>query len=117
VLIPPSRLHKISNPWTHTARVVAVTSPASMEAATRPHDESLQSLDELLARLDGPLDNVAAIQTIIKLFDIGGRLTDQIERCVGLDNDTGVDAVMSLQKRLMTAVVEVTRRYRGDACE
>lgn len=110
VLVPRRRRHKIANPAERTARLISVSSrlkAAEKEASA----ESLESLDATLNGLPAELERVQAIQAIIGLFDIGGRLTEQIERCVGLDNKLGLEALIALQKRLMGAVVQITERY------
>ena len=58
------------------------------------------------------LDRVTAIQQIVALFDIGGKLSEQIEQAFGLDNEEGVEALSKVEQRIMDTVVEITRRYK-----
>ena len=58
------------------------------------------------------MNEAAAIQKIVELFDVGGRLSEQIEQALGLDNDDGVGALSTIERKIMKAVVEIAERYR-----
>lgn len=74
--------------------------------------ETIGHLDKAISELPKDMDRVAAIKGIVALFDIAGRLSEQIENAFGLDNDEGVEALTRVEKRIMDAVVEITRRYQ-----
>jgi hypothetical protein len=59
------------------------------------------------------LSEAEAIQTIVRLFDIGGHLSEQIEEALGLDNEVGVNALTQIEKKLMEAIVSIADLYRG----
>jgi mannose-6-phosphate isomerase-like protein (cupin superfamily) len=110
ILIPARRWRKIANPSKNITRLISFASLGEQEEQGEP--ESLETLAGVIEEMPEKIQEVDAIQTIIKLFSIGGQLTDQIERCVGLNNNTGLDALIALQKRLMKAVVKITDRYK-----
>jgi quercetin dioxygenase-like cupin family protein len=74
--------------------------------------ETVKNLDLLIEEMPRVVDRVTAIQQIVQLFDIGGRLSEQIEEAFGLDNDEGVAALSRVETRIMDAVIEITRRYK-----
>ncbi|MDF1665390.1 MAG: cupin domain-containing protein [Planctomycetota bacterium] len=113
ILIPAQKWRKITNPSKSTTRLISFASSPQIDN-DHPDEEpkSLENLDTLLNSLPETVQEIDAIQSIIKLFDIGGQLTEQIERCVGLNNDTGLQALIALQKRLMKAVLNITNRYK-----
>ena len=41
-------------------------------------------------------------------------LSEQIEQAIGLDTDTGVDALASIEQKVMNAVVLISRGYESD---
>ena len=113
ILIPAKKWRKISNKSQSTTRLISfASSPQATHESNQEAPQSLQTLDSLLLSLPQEIKAIDAIQTIIKLFDIGGQLTDQIERCIGLNNNTGLEALIALQKRLMQAVVDITDKYQ-----
>ncbi len=87
----------------------AIITPAQAEEEART---SMRTIEQLVADLPPDVDEARAIKTIVELFDIGGALSEKIESSVGLDNPTGVDALVQVERRIMLAVVEITSRYR-----
>jgi len=75
--------------------------------------ETSRTIDEIVESLPASLSEAEAIQTVVRLFDIGGRLTEQIEEALGLDNEEGVHALERIEKKLMGAIVTIADRYRG----
>lgn len=114
ILIPAQKWRKITNTSSSTTRLISFASSLqNNQDESEQEPNSLQTLDSVLQELPTQIKEIDAIQTIIKLFDIGGQLTQQIERCVGLNNDTGLEALIALQKRLMKAVVNITNKYQA----
>ena len=66
----------------------------------------------MLGDLPSDVDEAVAIQTIVELFDIGGQLSEQIEKGVGLDNAEGVRALTEIERKIMLAVVRIAGRYQ-----
>src|SRR5579872_7435640 len=113
VLVPARVSHRIANPSDRHLRAITVESrfePVEEEKA--PPRESAATLDRLMEDLPGDMNEAAAIQKIVELFDVGGRLSEQIEQALGLDNDDGVGALSTIERKIMKAVVEIAERYR-----
>ena len=85
--------------------------PAAAEGSENA-GETIGRLESTIKALPSEMDQVAAIKSIVGLFDIAGRLSEQIEKAFGLDNEEGVQALGRVEKRVMDAVVEITRRYQ-----
>jgi mannose-6-phosphate isomerase-like protein (cupin superfamily) len=129
-LVPPRTDHVIKNLSDSLVRAVTVESRFDLgvgEALEAPSVEvsaeaiaaseasaraSAQTIEELMQRLPGRLDEARAIQTILSLFDIGGNLSEEIEQAIGLDNAQGLEALTAVELRIMEAVVEISGRYR-----
>lgn len=73
--------------------------------------EGLTALEQMILDMPESMDRVAAIQKIVVLFDMAGQLSERIEQIYGLDNERGVQALSRIERRVMDAVVEITRRY------
>ena len=59
------------------------------------------------------LSESEALQLIIRLFDMAGHLSEQIESAIGLENQTGYEALQNLEKRVMSAVVTISQNYEN----
>lgn len=117
ILVPPRTNHVIANRSDTLLRAITVESRIdsgeAVEApAAEPSRESAATIDRILEELPEDVDEATAIQRIVELFDVGGKLSEQIEQALGLDNDDGVEALGTIEKKIMKAVVEITRRYR-----
>ena len=115
VLVPPRTSHMIANRSDRVLRAITVESRFDLsesEAAPEPPRESVAAIDRIMDELPEGVDEAVAIQKIVELFDVGGRLSEQIEKALGLDNDDGVGALATIEKKIMRAVVEITERYR-----
>ena len=112
VHVPPATSHLIANPSSKRLRCLLVESSVVPD----PEDEPLErrtvgDIDTVMGQMPRDVDEASAIQAIVKLFDIGGAISDQIETAFGLDNQEGVEALTRIEKKIMRAVVEITRRY------
>ena len=113
VLVPPRVSHMIANRSDRVLRAITVESLFDLgPAEEEPPRESAASIDRILEDLPTDVDEALAIQKIVALFDVGGRLSEQIEKALGLDNDDGVGALSTIEKKIMLAVVEITKRYK-----
>lgn len=90
----------------------AVEPVAEGEAPRPPVRETVGSLEKMIREMPSEMDQVSAIKQIVALFDVAGRLSEQIEEAFGLDNEEGVAALSRIEKKIMDAVVEITRRYQ-----
>src|SRR5580698_9773824 len=112
VLVPPRVSHMIANRSDRVLRAITVESHFDLvEEETVPR-ESAATIDRVMQDLPGDVNEALAIQKIVELFDVGGRLSEQIEKALGLDNDDGVDALSTIERKIMKAVVEIAERYR-----
>jgi mannose-6-phosphate isomerase-like protein (cupin superfamily) len=114
--IPRLTSHWVENNSRGLLRCLAIEGPASAPAEAEAGSESKETVGHLEKAIqelpkDKEMDRVQAIKSIVALFDIAGRLSEQIESAFGLDNEEGVEALGRIEKRIMDAVVEITRRY------
>jgi len=120
--IPKLTCHWVENNSRGLLRCLTIEGPAAPRApqgsssadeeGAEPQKETVGSLEKKIATLPQTMDRVEAIKHIVALFDIAGRLSEQIEQAFGLDNEEGLDALGRIEKRIMDAVVEITRRYQ-----
>jgi mannose-6-phosphate isomerase-like protein (cupin superfamily) len=112
--VPRLNTHWVENTSRGLLRCLAIESPVAPAAGEDAADEkeTVGSLEKAIHELPKEMDQVAAIKNIVALFDIAGRLSEQIERAFGLDNEEGVEALGRIEKRIMDAVVEITKRYQ-----
>jgi mannose-6-phosphate isomerase-like protein (cupin superfamily) len=130
VLVPPRTNHIIANRSDRLLRAITVESRfdlgeesevgyladiADAQAtvqATEAAKRVSRTIDGLIEELPTDVDEAVAIQTIVELFDIGGQLSEQIEKGVGLDNAEGVRALTEIERKIMLAVVRIAARYQ-----
>jgi mannose-6-phosphate isomerase-like protein (cupin superfamily) len=115
VLVPPRTSHMIANRSDRVLRAITVESRFDLgegDGSAELPRESAATIDRILEELPDDVDEALAIQKIVELFDVGGRLSEQIEKALGLDNDDGVGALSTIEKKIMKAVVAITERYR-----
>ncbi len=123
VLVPPRTDHFIANRSGQLLQALQVESrlptPAAPGEVVEPivpeeaARKTVQTIEQLISGLPKDVDEAVAIRTIVELFDIGGGLTERIEKALGLDNQDGVNALGQVEQRIMQAVVEITARYRN----
>lgn len=111
--VPPATTHRIENNCSKRLRCLLVGTEVSPE---QPEEEPLEKktvgeLDQMIEAIPRAVGEVDAIQSIVKIFDIGGSLSEQIENAFGLDSAEAVEALSRIEKRIMRAVVEISRRY------
>jgi mannose-6-phosphate isomerase-like protein (cupin superfamily) len=129
-LVPPRTNHVIANRSDRLLRAITVESRFDLGddsdvggiADVSDAQATIQATDAckraertiagLIEELPVDVDEAVAIQTIVELFDIGGRLSEQIENGVGLDNVEGVRALGEVERKIMLAVVQIAGRYQ-----
>ncbi|MFQ5655200.1 MAG: cupin domain-containing protein, partial [Planctomycetota bacterium] len=74
---------------------------------------SERDLDSLIEGIPKKLDETESLQLIIRLFDLAGYLSEQIEEAIGLESETGYQAMQQIERRVMEAVVHISRTYEG----
>lgn len=131
LVVPKLTSHWLANPSSPLLRCLTVEAvkptgaegaveaaePASAEAEEPVDPEAaipgtIEVLEAQIGSLPKMLDQVAAIQHIVQIFDTAGQLSEQIENAYGLDNAEGVDALAKIERQIMDAVVEITKRYQ-----
>jgi uncharacterized RmlC-like cupin family protein len=125
VLVPPRTDHVIANrseDLVHALTVeslldleggaVAPPTPEQKEQAEAEAQNTVRTIEQVMSALPKDVDEAVAIKTIVELFDIGGNLSEQIEKSLGLDNATGVSALGQVERKIMQEVVEISTRYR-----
>src|SRR5262249_21378900 len=95
VLVPPRTSHTIANRGDRLLRAITVESRFDLgeQAAEEKPKETVASIDRIMSDVPTAVDEALAIRKIVELFDVGGRLSEQIEGALGLDNDDGVSAL------------------------
>jgi len=124
IFVPPRIPHVIQNPECPLLHGITIESDWELPAMEAPEAskglgkvavrETSRTIDDIVENLPEALSEAEAIQTVVRLFDIGGRLSEQIEEALGLDNEDGVDALERIEKKLMAAIVTIADRYRGE---
>ena len=118
ITIPRLTSHWVENNSRGLLRCLAIEGPPAPVVGGEPGEAqagektTVKALDVAISELPKEVDQVTAIKTIVSLFDIAGKLSEQIENAFGLDNDEGIEALSRIEKRIMDAVVEITKRYQ-----
>lgn len=124
VLVPPRTEHVIANRSDAPVHALTVESRLDLDGLAAPPADpaitgevveqaksTVRTIDQLVADLPGEVDEAVAIRTIVELFDIGGDLTERVEKTLGLDSQDGLSALGQVERRIMQAVVEIAARY------
>lgn len=111
ILIPPRHRHKIANPGSRTIRALSVESRFEFD----PEEDAFEApplarLGEALADMPAAIDEGLAIQKLVEVFNIGGRISAHLER--DIKEGEASPKMDRLESRVMDAVLEITRRYR-----
>jgi len=115
--VPRATERWLENPSSGLLRCLYVASPpleaASAEAADPAAvSPTIEELEQQIQSLPKRLDQAEAIQRIVQLFDTAGHLSEAIENALGLDTESGVSALTRIERQVMDAVVEISRRYQ-----
>ena len=76
-----------------------------------PGAVTVRDLDRFVDQIPTGLDRTTSLQLIIQLFDAAGQISEQIDRAIGLDNETGCETLETVEGRVMEAVVRIARSY------
>ena len=68
-------------------------------------------LESMIESIPARLNRAEALQSIIQLFDLAGQLSEQIEEAIGLETETGLRTLESIEEQVMQAVVEISRAW------
>ncbi|MAJ29418.1 hypothetical protein CBD41_08925 [bacterium TMED181] len=68
-------------------------------------------LESMIQSIPARLNRAEALQTIIQLFDLAGQLSEQIEEAIGLETETGLRTLESIEEQVMQSVVEISRAW------
>ena len=115
IFIPAGLTHTIENPNEEILRGITVetTTPILTEVVGSSERVSAQDIEEVIEEIPEELSESEALQLIIRLFDLAGHLSEQIESAVGLENETGYQALQNLEKKVMAAVVQISQNYEN----
>jgi len=118
VWVPAQASHAIGNPSSSVLRGLSMEigeRSAPGGSVPEPGKVSERDLETLIESIPSEIDEATSLQLIIQLFDTAGVLSEQIENAIGLDNETGLGALQQIERRVMAAVVEISRIYsEGD---
>lgn len=111
IFVPQGINHSLANDGADRLHAFSVELAGVAVAQEGQEKSSVGDIDEIVGGLPASLDEAQSIQHIVKLFDVGGKLSEQIEAAFGLDNRDGMNALEQVEKKIMRAVLEITRRY------
>ncbi|MGE3163653.1 MAG: cupin domain-containing protein [Planctomycetota bacterium] len=115
VFIPARTNHSMRNDSMRPIRGLTIETRVKLLASV-PEGESavsVRDMEHVIEEIPEDLDESEALQLIIRLFDLAGRLSEQIEFAVGLESSTGLEALKNLEKRVMGAVVLISQNYEN----
>ena len=116
IFIPRQTNHYLENPSSMLLRGIFIESGVTVadpETDTKTQQKvTARDLDEVAAIIPEQLDEAESLQIIIRLFDLAGYLSEQIESALGLDSDTGYKALQQIEKKVMEAVVQISTNYQ-----
>lgn len=115
--VPAEIGHSIENPFEPPLRGLVVEAHLPHLNASGQHQGrvTLRDLEEVIQSIPAQFDAPQALQCIIRLFDLAGYLSEQIEQAIGLDTTTGLETLARIENQVMEAVVQISRAYSGDA--
>jgi len=116
VWVPAHAAHSIENASQALLRglsmeIGGVSAELGGDDGTRTSE---RDLDQLVQSIPPDIDEATALQLIIQIFDTAGALSEQIENAIGLESETGLAALQQIERRVMDAVVEISRKYSQD---
>ena len=114
VVVPAGISHSIVNGSGFPLRglTVAIHRPA-ISALSSTEKVSAGELELLIDTIPSQIDCPNGLQTIIKLFETAGNLSEQIDEAIGLDTEIGLRTLEDIEKQVMDAIVRIARAYEG----
>ena len=115
VFVPEGAQHSVQNVASPLLRGLSVTAsvPVLDPALAGSQKVTLRELEEVIDSIPPELSAPQALQLIIRLFDLAGYLSEQIEDAIGLDSETGMSALEQIEDQVMSAVVLISRSYES----
>lgn len=118
IWVPAEASHSIENESSSVLRglsmeiAIAGYGPDAGNEGDHGNDTvSERDLDEIIDSIPSQIDEATSLQLIIQLFDTAGMLSEQIENAIGLESETGLAALQQIERRVMAAVVEISKNY------
>ncbi len=111
LFVPAGKRHFIENLTSPVLRGITIEHMAPIVSGL-DDNVSIQDLEEMIASIPDDLDVSSSLQTIIRLFDLAGYISEQIDDALGLENEAGYEALKQIEQRVMDAVVEISFRYQ-----
>lgn len=116
IFVPASVPHLIRNDGEELLRGLTIESVVPEFTSSGVIDDlSIHDLDELIESIPENLDVSGSLQMIIRLFDLAGYISEQIDESVGLDNEQGFEALKQIEVKVMDAVVAISQQYQLNA--
>lgn len=116
VFVPAGMDHRLENPGSPCLRGILVEAGAPLvgvDLTPQPRSVTAGDIEAVVESIPEELSESEALQLIIRLFDLAGHLSEQIEDAIGLENETGFEALQRLEKRVMAAVVTISQNYEN----
>ncbi len=116
VMVPAGTPHSIVNRSGLPLRglTVAIHRPG-LAASVNSERVTAGDLEQLIETIPDQIDCPTGLQYIIQLFDTAGHLSEQIDDAIGLDTETGMKTLESIENQVMEAIVRIARAYDGDS--
>ena len=115
VLIPPRHSHKIINRSNRVLHALSVESRFDTTEINYEESKSIppsESLETALSELPPNLNESEAIQKLVEIFNVGSRLSEHLEQSRDITAHAGKEAMNRLEHDVMSAVLEITKRYK-----
>ncbi|MFN0059221.1 MAG: cupin domain-containing protein [Planctomycetota bacterium] len=110
IFVSAGETHQIRNTSNSALlRGLAVENAVPISMASQP--VTVQDLESVIDSIPEELDVSLSLQLIIKLFDMAGYISEQIDHSLGLETESGYEALRDIEKRVMEAVVVISDRY------
>ena len=113
--VPAETGHSIQNPFDPPLKGLVVEANLPRLSASGQDRVTLRDLEQVIQSIPAELDAPEALQCIIRLFDLAGYLSEQIEKAIGLDTTTGLETLARIENQVMEAVVQISAAYSGGA--
>ncbi|RUA11358.1 MAG: hypothetical protein DSY81_00850 [Bacillota bacterium] len=114
VMVPAGTPHSILNRSGLPLRglTVAIHRPG-LAANAAAEKVTAGDLEQLIECIPDQIDRPTSLQFIIQLFDTAGQLSEQIDDAIGLDTETGLRTLESIEEQVMDAILRIAHAYGG----
>ncbi len=116
VWVPARTDHSIGNANGATLRGLSmeISLTGAEEETSGDEKVSESDLESIIDSIPDQVDEATSLQLIIQLFDTAGILSEQIDDAIGLESETGLAALQNIERRVMDAVVRISRSYTSE---